>query len=366
MSAGAGRIYRRGGVWWLDYAAGGKRHRESSGSDKKGEARALLKKRIGEVERGILTGKRADKVTMGEMRDALLADYETKRCRSLGRMKGAVAHLIEYFGEDARALAITPDRVRAYIAARRDEKAADGTIGQELAHLKRMFRIAAQDGKLPTVPFIPSLSVNNTREGFVTLGDLGAILKELPEHLRAPTEFAFVLGWRKGEVLGLRWSAVDLGEKVVRLAPGTTKNDEGREVDFGALPQVVDLLTRQRELTRAIERERGTIIPHVFHRDGQPILSMDGAWRAACKRAGFEGILFHDLRRSAVRNLEAAGVSRSVAMSFTGHKTESIYKRYAIVDRGAQREAGAKVAKLYDEASRDRTVVPLRKEASAR
>jgi integrase len=64
----------------------------------------------------------------------------------------------------------------------------------------------------------------------------------------------------------------------------------------------------------------------------------------ACRKAGRPALLPHDLRRSAVRNLERAGVSRSVAMKLTGHKTEAVYRRYAIVAENDLREAGAKLA----------------------
>ena len=49
------------------------------------------------------------------------------------------------------------------------------------------------------------------------------------------------------------------------------------------------------------------------------------------------------MRLSAVRTFERAGVPRSVAMSIVGHKTESIYRRYAIVDEAMQREAAARL-----------------------
>jgi integrase len=82
-------------------------------------------------------------------------------------------------------------------------------------------------------------------------------------------------------------------------------------------------------------------VPHVFHRNGKQIRNVRGAWLSACKSAGLPGRYVHDFRRSAVRNLENVPVSRTMAM--VGHKTEAIYRRYAIVDASALREAAAKI-----------------------
>jgi integrase len=89
---------------------------------------------------------------------------------------------------------------------------------------------------------------------------------------------------------------------------------------------------------------------------------MDEAWEGACKRAGFEGWLFHDLRRTAVRNLERADVSRSVAMSLTGHKTEAVYRCYVVADKRAQSEGVAKLAQLHA-APAQSTIVRIQAEA---
>lgn len=96
-----------------------------------------------------------------------------------------------------------------------------------------------------------------------------------------------------------------------------------------------------------MERRKGEIVRPVFHRDGDPIKSMRGAWNGVCKRAGLQGSWFHDLRRTAVRNPERAGVPRSVATKLTGHKTESVYRRYAIADEAALKEGVEKLASQH-------------------
>jgi len=131
----------------------------------------------------------------------------------------------------------------------------------------------------------------------------------------------------------------------VRLEPETTKNDEGRVFPFKASPELADLLARQRQATSAVERETGQIVPLVFHCRGSRIKNLHAVWRRACREAGCPGRFIHDLRRTAVREMERAGVPRSVAMKLSGHKTESIYRRYAIVSEadlaeGVGRRAG--------------------------
>ena len=115
------------------------------------------------------------------------------------------------------------------------------------------------------------------------------------------------------------------------------------------LPPLGALLARQREHTDAVERAQERIIPSVFHRDGAPIKSLRAAWTKATDAAGLVGRIPHDFRRTAVRNLERAGVPRSVAMKLTGHLTESVYRRYAIVSEADLSAGVAKLAALHAE-----------------
>jgi integrase len=120
----------------------------------------------------------------------------------------------------------------------------------------------------------------------------------------------------------------------------------------------------QRERARQLELATGRVIPWVFHREGKPIKDFYTGWDKACRLAGYPDRVAHDLRRTAVRNLERAGVARSAAMRMTGHKTESIYRRYAIVDETMLRESAEKLAAYHATARNNRKVLPIRKPIS--
>ncbi len=120
------------------------------------------------------------------------------------------------------------------------------------------------------------------------------------------------------------------------------KNRDGRM--FHLSPELRAVLERQFARTRDMERRTGRIIPWLFHRNGRPIKSFRRAWLTACRKAGVPGRIPHDFRRTAIRNLERDGVPRSTAMAMVGHRTESIYRRYPIVDEAMLRESAGKLA----------------------
>jgi integrase len=184
--------------------------------------------------------------------------------------------------------------------------------------------------------------------------------------------FLCLTGWRIGNVQLLQWTQVDFTAGTVRLEPGRTKNDEGVTFPFSVLPELESVLRAQWDMTKAVERETRQVIPWVFHRDSKPIRYFRRSWARACLTAGVGQVdpqtkqpralkFRHDFRRTAVRNLERAGVPRSVAMKLTGHKTESVYRRYAIAAERDLREGVAKLAVLHQaDAELPRCVIPLR------
>ena len=184
------------------------------------------------------------------------------------------------------------------------------------------------------------------RQGFVEHADFSRLLSHLLADLQAPLEAAYSTGWRlASEILTRQWKHVDFKAGWLRLEPGETKNGDGRM--FPLTPELRAVLERQRELTEALQRKQGRIIPWIFHRRGEPIRQIQKDWNKAMRAAGLNGQIPHDLRRTAVRNLERAGVPRSAAMKLVGHKTESIYRRYAITDEAMLQEAGAKLSAFH-------------------
>src|SRR5207249_10690 len=138
----------------------------------------------------------------------------------------------------------------------------------------------------------------------------------------------------------------DFEKGTIALEPGETKNGRGRSLPFAVVPALAELLKAQREYTDGVEKRTGSVVRFVFNREGVQVKSIRQAWRTACKKAKLIGHIPHDFRRSAVRRLEWAGISRSVAMKIVGHSSEAIYHRYSITNDADVREALAKVAAI--------------------
>ncbi len=143
--------------------------------------------------------------------------------------------------------------------------------------------------------------------------------------------FGYKTGWRFSEITGLKWPQVDLKENKVWLEAGTTKNDEARTVYLDSeLQAILNDLWESRKTTM---KETQTISPYVFlNKTGNDrIRDIRGSWKSDCIKAEIGERLFHDLRRTAVRNMVRAGIPETVAMRVSGHKTRSVFERYNIV-----------------------------------
>lgn len=329
-----GSIYLRGNIWWIKYYRNGEDYRESSESRKRDDAKRLLRKREGEIAEGKLPGIYFDRVKFDELAEDLITDYKINGLKSLWRTEISVNHLRKHF-RGMKATAITTARVKKYIKDRMKAGASNGTINRELAALKRMFSLGARctPPKVAQIPYITDLEEDNVREGFFEDEEYQRLHDALSSYLKPVVAFAYHTGWRKGEILGLTWDSIDLKEGSVRLESAQTKNKNAR---------TIYLNTELKSLLKAQMANRHLGCPYVFHRNGKRIKDFRGAWKTACQKAGLKGKIFHDLRRTGVRNNVRAGIPERVAMMISGHKSRSVFDRYNIVDPKDLKEAALK------------------------
>jgi integrase len=323
-----GYIYKRGAVFWIQYYKQGKRYAESTKSLKEADAKRLLKKREGEIADGKTPGVYFDRIKFNDLCDDFLDDYRVNSKKSLDRAERSVKHLKDSF-DGVKVTYITSPRINAYIQKRIEEGAENATVNRELAALKRLLRMGARQTppKVDRVPYIPMLKENNVRKGFFEHGDFMKLRKALPEYLKDFVTFAYKTGWRMSEITSLTWAQVDLVNGIVRLEVGDTKNDEGRTVYLDEELSV--LFARLKEERKS----KKAVLPWVFTNEAgkEPLKEFRGAWENACKTAEIGKRLFHDFRRTAVRNMVRAGIPERVAMMVSGHKTRSVFDRYNIV-----------------------------------
>lgn len=333
-----GCIYRRGKNYWIKYYRHGKQFSEATHSDKLEVAKRILKMREGEISQGKMPSICFEKVKFDELMDDYISDYRINNRRTLAKAERCANYLKKEFG-GMSATEVNTANIKRYIEKRLSQELANGTINRELAALKKAFNLADRctPPKVSHVPYIPMLKENNVRKGFIEHEDYLALYNALPEHLKPVLIFAYFSGWRKSEILTLKWNQVNLRDGIVRLEPGETKNSEGRTLYME--PELLDLL-------KGLHKNRRMDCLLVFNDNGKMIGDFRKSWRSNCTAVGKSGLLFHDLRRSAIRNMVRAGISERVAMTISGHKTRSVFDRYNIVSEDDLKEAAVKRQKF--------------------
>jgi integrase len=268
------------------------------------------------------------------------------------------------------ATRLTAEHIDAYVERRVEEGAAPASINRVTQLLGQAFKLAMRQKRLNSAPFMRRLSeIGNVRQGFYTGAEFEAIVASLPEYLQDFARWGFRTGMRKKQITKLLWEDVD--HDVIRSRAVNVKKRKAHSITLD--DDLRELIERRRAARKATRTDGAVVLAaHIFHRDGEPVGDIRKAWQTACVLAGlgrflcrdcevtldaerkcpdcgkkwndkvqpkYVGKLFHDFRRSAVRDMVRAGVPQSVAMSISGHSTDSMFRRYDIVDGRDQREA---------------------------
>lgn len=343
---GTGCVFQRGRIWWIKYSPGdgAKPVFESSKSTDEGKAKKLLAQRTGQVASGEFFGISVERATIKDVVQLVVDDYKLMGKRDLQNVEWRInKHIVPKLGL-VLAKRFGAAHVKRYINERRAGKAENATINRELSIIRHGFTLAMrlEPPMVARAPHILKLEEDNARQGFVEHEQYRTLLNALPSHLKCLLVVGYHVGNRLGELRNLEWSQVDLNARQIRLTAAETKGKKARTIPIYG--DMIEWLQIQRE-TRD---QKYPGCQWVFHYYGRRLGSHLKGWPVACDVAGLPGLHFHDLRRSAVRNLTRAGVPRPIAMAITGHRSESVYSRYDIVSPQDLTIATEKVQRYFE------------------
>ncbi|HVP51118.1 MAG TPA: site-specific integrase [Terriglobales bacterium] len=350
---GEGSLIKLAGCrfWYASYHdVTGRKIRVSTKTENQTEALNFLRKLTSDRDKGLAPLTDLKKIRYGDLRKALLASYVENGNKSLLSTADGeetipgLKQLDQHFGfSDENAgppvTRLGTEAAREFIRARQAEGAGNAIINRSLAALRRMLKLAHREGRIPNVPFIPLLKEPAPRRGFLPLERFERVLNLMPPELKPLICFLYFCGVRCGEALQITWEQVDLVNKLIRLEPEQTKNANARVIPLpGPMAAMLDRIEPKEGLvfcSTNLAREWRT----ACIRAGEATQTPTPGAPASDPRYGYKGLLLHDLRRSAVRNLRLAGVPEGVVMKITGHKTRSVFERYNIVSSDDLTEA---------------------------
>lgn len=320
---GQGSVYlpKNSRFYWIKFSVNGRVIQESAETESRKQALDTLKARILKFSTG--QGIDSRQTTVQDVRDGMLKEWRRleKNPVSIAWAERCWKHVIDFFGT-LKADKISSAHVREYTEARRSEKASNATINRELAVMSSGYAIAFYESprRVSQKFSFSRLPEPKGRQGFVERAQYLKMANTCTEpFMRAMLALAYSFGFRRGELLALKVGDVDLLDGTVRLR--TSKNGEPRQIN----------LTEETRILLApciVGKSAGDA---VFTRESGPVKYFTGEWEKITAAAGCPGLLFHDLRRSAVRGMIRAGVTEHVAMKISGHLTSEVFRRYNIV-----------------------------------
>lgn len=334
-------------VWWMDFNLCGRRIRESTGVTRKTLAVEAEKRRKLDLERslaGLPTETKESRIrTVGEVCEAYRNRY------THGHKPKSVAWVNERIAPILRHLVgvvlpdLTEDRMRAFIAARRDEGAGGRTINMEVSILSRC--IGRKRSEL--WPRLKPLAEPRDAGRALTPEEEDRLLEaslRSPSPLIAPfIRIALMTGMRCGEILGLRWRQVDLGDRVITVGQAKTAAGTGRQIpmnnDLHAV--MVAFADWHRHQCGSIDPERYLFpfgVKTGVYDSRRKLVNIRKAWESVRDAAGLK-CRIHDLRHHACSRMAEAGISEYGMLAIMGHVSRAMLERYSHVRMEAKRAA---------------------------
>jgi integrase len=210
------------------------------------------------------------------------------------------------------------------------------TINHDHMTLIHMFNVArSPQFRLVTdnpAAHVPKPNPQNERDRIATPEEWARLEQTLAPHLRRLLTVAYEVGPRKGELVNLEWTDVDLRRREFTLR--RTKNGEVRVVPM--TPAVYHVFVE-------LWNERRLDTNRVFLYKDKGIQRIGTGFKAACRRVGITNLRVHDFRHTASTNLRRAGVDAATAMKIVGHKSDRMHRRYNTIESEDLHRAAAQL-----------------------
>jgi len=340
--------------YWLDFRIPGGKQRREPVSYSIAEARdADGKRRAQKRENRIFDMLPESKMTFGELTNWYLALEPVKALASYRRIEACFANFNKEFGR-VQARDIKPSSIENYQVKRERQGASFASIDMEISIAKTMVTKAFDNDLVDGHALKAFRNVKrklkpggNARKRIVFVPEYLEIIAVSPRHLKGIVVTAYNSGMRMGEILGLKWSYVDLENNFFRLPPELCKESKPKIIPFNY--HVAEVLNT---VPRAIHHD------YVFTYHGSSFSEggIRRSFRTACINAGVpfgrktqNGITFHDIRRTVKTHLLYAGVDKVRRDAIVGHSLKGMDIHYIVLSDESLREAMDQYTKWLDE-----------------
>lgn len=313
----------------IDYVVSGKRKYETVG--KKGliskyQARELLTERKRQIRLGQLG---LTKTTIPTL-NAFISEYtvysrDIKRNREWEGATCAIKVFARYYG-DKKLSEITPAEIDDYKRIRLGDGRKPAPVNHELSYLNSLFNLARKRKKYfnPITPVSEAglLAVDNRRERVLTPQEEERLLDRCPDFFRPLVVTALKTGMRRNELKLLKWEDVDFKNNLITIPQANSKNKKQRRIPISAALKKV-----------LLEQKLRSVSEYVFERfAGKSKALINRYFEKACRKAGIQGLRFHNLRHTAATRMLEGGAKIQGVSKMLGHSSWNITMRYSHPD----------------------------------
>lgn len=301
--------------WWIDVVLqNGRRIRQSTGTEDRGEAKAFIARLKADAFKESHLGIRSKRT----WQEAVVRYLVVKSSlRSIEDVKRICRKLDPYLGHLALDQ-MTGDVLWKIIQSELGKGNKPATVNRYLALIRCLFRMARDEWQwVESFPKIRLLTGEVERDRWLTREDADRLIAACPPHLAALVRFALATGCRASEITGLEWNRVDLERRTAWL--NQTKNGTPRGVPLN------------RDAVAVLEEQQGKHLRFCFSYQGKPITGTltNSVWHTALAKAGIEDFRFHDLRHTWASWHRQAGTSCDELKDLGGWKSRVMVDRYA-------------------------------------